>query len=220
MSITGATHNHLPPGEDSVGNALSAFHSIQMGGPWEADLRDSIPSQGTAESLRQRSDTLMSQGFPSRPGIQNTSTYVNIVHPRPHRKRLMLQDPIPGDNIWQTLFRPYDIEDDVSVLPQRQQEYSYPRVAGFRIRYRWTSSPLVMSNPTFLGPELFEGLPCARSTTLQPTCPTDRVWSSFDKFRQTSVIRCTLFDIRLCSMARPLRTVKQLGIRSLVSALI
>jgi hypothetical protein len=81
MSFTGATHNHLSPGEDPVVNALSALHSNLMGGPFEANLRDSIPSKGTDGSLRQRSDTLMSQGFSSWPGIQNTSTVRELKSP-------------------------------------------------------------------------------------------------------------------------------------------
>jgi hypothetical protein len=137
-----------------------------------------------------------------------------------HRGKLIWQDAISGENIWQNLFRPLDSEEDVSLSPHCQQQYSCSRAAGIRTPYPWTSSPLVTSNPTFLGPGLFEDSPCVRSITLQPMCPTDRVWSSFDRFRQTSVIRCTLFGIRLCNMARPQKTVKQLGIRSLVSALI
>lgn len=132
----------------------------------------------------------------------------------------MMQDAISGGEIWQSLFRPLDQEEDVSLLPQYEQESSYSRAAGIRTRCLWTSSPLVMSNPTFSGPGRSEDSPCARSTMLQPTYPTGQAWSSFDKFRQTSVIRCTLFDIRLCSMVRRQRMAKQPGIRSLVSALI
>jgi hypothetical protein len=132
----------------------------------------------------------------------------------------MMQNAISGGEIWQSLFRPLDQEDDVSLLPRYEQEFSYSRAAGIRTRYLWTSSPLVMSNPIFSGPGLSEDSPCARSTTLQPTCPTGRAWSSFDKFRQTSAIQCILSDIRLCSMVRRQRMAKQPGIRSLVSALI
>ena len=74
MSFTEATRNRLPASEDPVGNALSTFHSFPMTGPWGTDLQDADPPQNTAGSLRQRSDTVLSEGFPSWPGMQNTST--------------------------------------------------------------------------------------------------------------------------------------------------
>jgi hypothetical protein len=69
MSSAEATHDRHPDCEDLV-----AFPSFPMGEPWEEELQGSILAHGAPESFRQRSDTVMTESFPSWAGLPNTST--------------------------------------------------------------------------------------------------------------------------------------------------
>jgi len=74
IRLNETSHDRLPVSEDLVGNASSSFESFPVATSWGSDLPQYNMPQTDAGSLRQRSDTILSEGFPLWSGMQNTST--------------------------------------------------------------------------------------------------------------------------------------------------
>lgn len=68
-SFAEATHGRHPDSGELV-----AFKSFPVSEPWEAELQPSTLPQGAIESLRQPSEPVMTDGFPSWAGVPTTST--------------------------------------------------------------------------------------------------------------------------------------------------